>query len=148
MPSGGVMPIRSQCWMFCLLRGCSLAGVAHVKSLNQQVFQLQLMMNQIRMDCSIGDRVGVCVESRRANNVVLVLLLGPSLNGSPCLAVGSPFKQESLVKFTTLESTSMTCKIVVGPGLRAPPSLKMTSATSHLILSGITRLGVSLTTTN
>ncbi|WP_392345990.1 hypothetical protein [Parasynechococcus sp.] len=49
-------------------------GTAHAKSLDQQVFQLQLVMDQIRLARSMGDHVGVCVESRRANNLVLDLL--------------------------------------------------------------------------
>ena len=57
-----------------VLLGCSLSGAAHAKSLDQQVFQLQLVMDQIRLARSLGDRVGVCVESRRANDLVLDLL--------------------------------------------------------------------------
>ena len=57
-----------------VLLGCSLSGAAHAKSLDQQVFQLQLVMDQIHLARSLGDRVGVCVESRRANNLVLDLL--------------------------------------------------------------------------
>ncbi|WP_226424148.1 hypothetical protein [Synechococcus sp. MU1617] len=68
------MPMRSQGWWFGVLLGCSLSGAAHAKSLDQQVFQLQLVMDQIRLARSMGDRVGVCVESRRANNLVLDLL--------------------------------------------------------------------------
>ena len=49
-------------------------GTAHAKSLDHQVFQLQLVMDQIRLAWSMGDLVGVCVESRRANNLVLDLL--------------------------------------------------------------------------
>ena len=74
MPSGGVMPMRLQGWCLGVLLGCSLSGAAHAKSLDQQVFQLQLVMDQIRLARSVGDRVGVCVESRRANNLVLDLL--------------------------------------------------------------------------
>ena len=66
--------MRSQGWWFGVLLGCSLSGAAHAKSLDQQVFQLQLVMDQIRLARSLGDRVGVCVESRRANNLVLDLL--------------------------------------------------------------------------
>ena len=66
--------MRSQGWWFGVLLGCSLSGAAHAKSLDQQVFQLQLVMDQIRLARSMGDRVGVCVESRRANNLVLDLL--------------------------------------------------------------------------
>ena len=66
--------MRSQGWWLALLLGCSLTGVAQAKSLDQQVFQLQLVIDQIRMARSVGDRVGVCVESRRANNLVLDLL--------------------------------------------------------------------------
>ena len=74
MPAAGVMPMRSQGWWLALLLGCSLTGVAQAKSLDQQVFQLQLVIDQIRLARSVGDRVGVCVESRRANNLVLDLL--------------------------------------------------------------------------
>ena len=66
--------MRSQGWWFGVLLGCSLSSAAHAKSLDQQVFQLQLVMDQIRLARSMGDRVGVCVESRRANNLVLDLL--------------------------------------------------------------------------
>ena len=68
------MQMRSQGWWLALLLGCSLTGVAQAKSLDQQVFQLQLVIDQIRLARSVGDRVGVCVESRRANNLVLDLL--------------------------------------------------------------------------
>ena len=74
MLSGGVMPMRSQGYWLALLLGCSLNGAVHAKSLDQQVFQLQLVMDQIRLARSRGDLVGVCVESRRANNLVLDLL--------------------------------------------------------------------------
>ena len=74
MSSDGVMPIRSQGWWLIVLLGCSLNGAAHARSLDQQMFQLQLVMDQIRLARSMGDRVGVCVESRRANNLVLDLL--------------------------------------------------------------------------
>ena len=66
--------MRSQGWWLGVLLGCSLSGAAHAKSLDQQVFQLQLLIDQIRLASSIGDHVGVCVESRRANNLVLDLL--------------------------------------------------------------------------
>ena len=66
--------MRSQGWWLALLLGCSLTGVAQAKSLDQQVFQLQLAIDQIRLARYVGDRVGVCVESRRANNLVLDLL--------------------------------------------------------------------------
>ncbi|WP_226411515.1 hypothetical protein [Synechococcus sp. MU1642] len=68
------MPMRSQGWWLGVLLGCSLSGAAHAKSLDQKVFQLQLVMDQIHLARSLGDRVGVCVESRRANNLVLDLL--------------------------------------------------------------------------
>ena len=79
------MPIRSQGWWLSVLLGCSLSGAAHARGLDQQMFQLQLVMAQIRLARSVGDRVGVCVESRRANNLVLDLLPAlqlhrPSLN--------------------------------------------------------------------
>ena len=66
--------MRSQGWWLIVLLGCRLNGAAHARSLDQQVFQLQLVMDQIRLARSVGDRVGVCVESRRANNLVLDLL--------------------------------------------------------------------------
>ena len=66
--------MRLKGWWLALLLGCSLTGVAQAKSLDQQVFQLQLVIDQIRLARSVGDRVGVCVESRRANNLVLDLL--------------------------------------------------------------------------
>ena len=66
--------MRSQGWWLSVLLGCSLNGAAHARSLDQQMFQLQLVMDQIRLARSVGDRVGVCVESRWANNVVLDLL--------------------------------------------------------------------------
>ena len=66
--------MRLQGWWLSLLLGCSLNGAAHARSLDQQVFQLQLVMDQIRLARSVGDRVGVCVESRQANNLVLDLL--------------------------------------------------------------------------
>ena len=68
------MPLRSQGWWLALLLGCSLSGAAHARSLDQKVFQLQLVMDQIRLERSMGDRVGVRIESRRANNLVLDLL--------------------------------------------------------------------------
>ena len=66
--------MRSQGWWLSVLLGCSLNWPAHAGSLDQQMFQLQLVMDQIRLARSVGDRVGVCVESRRANNLVLDLL--------------------------------------------------------------------------
>ena len=66
--------MRLQGWWLSVLLGCSLNGAAHARGLDQQMFQLQLVMDQIRLDRSVGDRVGVCVESRRANNLVLDLL--------------------------------------------------------------------------
>ena len=87
MPGGFVMPMRSQGWLLALLLGCSLMGSAQAqsKSLDQQVFQLQLVIDQIRLARSVGDRVGVCTESRRANNLLLEILPAlqrqrPSLN--------------------------------------------------------------------
>ena len=64
----------SRGWWLALLLGCSLSGVAHAKSLDQQVFQLQLVIDQIRLARSVGDRNGVCRESRRANNLLLEIL--------------------------------------------------------------------------
>ena len=66
--------MRSEGWWLGVVLGCSLSGAVHAKSLDQQVFQLQLVMDQIHLARSLGDRVGVCVESRRANNLVLDLL--------------------------------------------------------------------------
>ena len=66
--------MRSQGWWLSVLLGCSLNGAAHARGLDQQMFQLQLVMDQIRLARSVGDRVGVCGESRRANNLVLDLL--------------------------------------------------------------------------
>ena len=63
-----------------MLLGCSLNGTVHARSLDQQMFQLQLVMDQIRLANSVEDRVGVCVESRRANNLVLDLLPALQLN--------------------------------------------------------------------
>ena len=85
MPGGFVMPLRSPVWLLALLLGCSLTGSAQAKSLDQQVFQLQLVIDQIRLARSVGDRVGVCNESRSANNLLLELLPAlqqqrPSLN--------------------------------------------------------------------
>ena len=77
--------MRSQGWWLSVLLGCSLNGAAHARSLDQQMFQLQLVMDQIRLARSVGDRVGVCNESRSANNLLLELLPAlqqqrPSLN--------------------------------------------------------------------
>ena len=66
--------MRSQGWWLALLVGYSLTGVAQAKSLDQQVFQLQLVMDQISLARSVGDRNGVCRESRRANNLLLEIL--------------------------------------------------------------------------
>ena len=66
--------MRSQGWWLVLLLGCSLNGAAHARSLDQQVFQLQLVIDQIRLARSVGDRNGVCKESRRANNLLLEIL--------------------------------------------------------------------------
>ena len=72
--------MRSQGWWLSVLLGCSLNGAAQARSLDQQMFQLQLVMDQIRLARSVGDRLGVCVESRRANNLVLDLLPALQLN--------------------------------------------------------------------
>ena len=77
--------MRSKGWLLALLLSCSLTGVAKGNSLDQQVFQLQLVIDQIRLARSVGDRVGVCTESRRANNLLLEILPAlqlqrPSLN--------------------------------------------------------------------
>ena len=39
--------MRSQGWWLSVLVGCSLNGAAHARSLDQQMFQLQLVMDQI-----------------------------------------------------------------------------------------------------
>ena len=41
--------MRSQGWWLSVLLGCSLSGAAHARSLDQQMFQLQLVMDQIRL---------------------------------------------------------------------------------------------------
>ena len=74
MPSGWVMLMRSQGWWLAVLLCCSLIGVAQAKSLDQKFFQLQLVIDQIRLARSVGDRDGVCRESRRANNLLLEIL--------------------------------------------------------------------------
>ena len=74
MPSGWVMLMRSQGWWLAVLLCCSLIGVAQAKSLDQKFFQLQLVIDQIHLARSVGDRTGVCVESRRANNLLLDIL--------------------------------------------------------------------------
>ena len=66
--------MRSQGWWLAVLLCCSLIGVAQAKSLDQQFFQLQLVIDQIRLARSVGDRNGVCRESRRANNLLLEIL--------------------------------------------------------------------------
>ena len=66
--------MRSQGWWLALLLGCTLSGGAQAKSLDRQVFQLQLVIDQIHLARSVGDRTGVCVESRRANNLLLDIL--------------------------------------------------------------------------
>ena len=66
--------MRSRGWWLAVLLCCSLIGVAQAKSLDQQVFQLQLVIDQIRLARSVGDRDGVCRESRRANNLLLEIL--------------------------------------------------------------------------
>ena len=61
-------------WWMPVLLACSFMGVAQAKSLDQQVFQLQLAIDQIRLARSVGDRNGVCKESQRANNLLLEIL--------------------------------------------------------------------------
>ena len=68
------MLMRSQGWWLAVLLCCSLIGVAQAKSLDQKFFQLQLVIDQIRLARSVGDRDGVCRESRRANNLLLEIL--------------------------------------------------------------------------
>ena len=72
-------------WWLALIIGVSLSGVAQAQSLDQQFFELQLVIDQIYLARSVGDRVGVCTESRRANNLLLEILPAlqrhrPSLN--------------------------------------------------------------------
>ena len=52
--------MRSQGWWLGVLLGFSLSGAAHAKSLDQQVFQLQLVMDQIRLAVYGGSRWGLC----------------------------------------------------------------------------------------
>ena len=74
MPSGWVMLMRSQGWWLAVLLCCSQMGMAQAKGLDQKFFQLQLVIDQIHLARSVGDRTGVCVESRRANNLLLDIL--------------------------------------------------------------------------
>ena len=72
-------------WWLALIIGVSLSGVAQAQSLDQQFFELQLVIDRIYLAHSVGDRVGVCTESRRANNLLLEILPAlqrqrPSLN--------------------------------------------------------------------
>ena len=97
------MLMRSQGWWLALLLGCSLSGAAHARSLDQQVFQLQLVMDQIRLARSMGDLVGVCVESRRANNLVLDLL--PALNCTVLASITLPCRTGFCWDSTTVEGS-------------------------------------------
>ena len=72
-----VRTVQTQAWWLVLLLGWSLPAVAQAKSLDQQVFQLQLVIDQIHLARSVGDRAGLCAESRRANHLLLDIL--PSL---------------------------------------------------------------------
>ena len=54
--------MRSKGWWMALLLGYSFMGAAQAKSLDQQVFQLQLVIDQIRLARSVGDQNGVCTE--------------------------------------------------------------------------------------
>ena len=74
MPAGWVMLMRSQGWWLVVLLCCSQIGIAQAKGLDQKFFQLQLVIDQIRLARSVGDRNGVCRESRRANNLLLEIL--------------------------------------------------------------------------
>ena len=74
MPSGCVRPMRSQGWWLAVVLCCSQMGMAQAKGLDQKFFQLQLVIDQIRLARSVGDRNGVCRESRRANNLLLEIL--------------------------------------------------------------------------
>ena len=49
-------------------------GAAQAKGLDQKFFQLQLVIDQIRLARSVGDQNGVCTESLRANNLLLEIL--------------------------------------------------------------------------
>ena len=66
--------MQSQGWWLAVLLCCSQMGIAQAKSLDRQVFQLQLVIDQIHLARSVGDRTGVCRESRRANNLLLEIL--------------------------------------------------------------------------
>ena len=57
-----------------LLLCYSFMGAAQAKGLDQKFFQLQLVIDQIRLARSVGDQNGVCTESRRANNLLLEIL--------------------------------------------------------------------------
>ena len=57
-----------------LLLYYSFTSAAQAKGLDQKFFQLQLVIDQIRLARSVGDRNGVCRESRRANNLLLEIL--------------------------------------------------------------------------
>ena len=61
-------------WWLALIMGISLSGNAQAQSLDQQFFELQLVIDQIYLAHSVGDRIGVCTESRRANNLLLEIL--------------------------------------------------------------------------
>ena len=66
--------MQTQSWWLVLLLGLSLPAVVQAKSLDQQVFQLQLVIDQIHLARSVGDRAGLCTESRRANHLLLDIL--------------------------------------------------------------------------
>ena len=68
MTAASVMLMQSQGWWLALLLCCSLTGVAQAKSLAQQVFQLLLVINQIRLERSVGDRVSACVKPAGPTN--------------------------------------------------------------------------------
>ena len=51
-----------------------VTSAAQAKGLDQKFFQLQLVIDQIRLARSVGDQNGVCTESRRANNLLLEIL--------------------------------------------------------------------------
>ena len=101
--------MRSQGWWLALLLGCSLSGAAHARSLDQQVFQLQLVMDQVRLARSRGDRVGVCVESRRANNLVLDLLPALQLHRPAIASITLPCRTGSCWDLISVDRFLVTC---------------------------------------
>mgnify|MGYP007060105524 FL=1 len=52
----------------------TLGAAAHAQTLDQRVFQEQLLLDQIQLAASTGDAAGVCALSRRANDRLLDIL--------------------------------------------------------------------------